>query len=136
MIYSEIEEETKWCLLLWVVWFVNMRPGSFLAIVFIWGSNSENAAKSAKGEDVRITQKGCNDKITLETCLSSSSFSYKPQNLRWIQRQERQFELVTLLLITKGILRGNWGKVWCYNIPRNVKLAEDVGPKATGSPIQ
>lgn len=40
----------------------------FPAIVFIWGSNSENAAKSAKGEDVRITQKECNDQITLETC--------------------------------------------------------------------
>lgn len=30
------------------MWFENMRLGSFLAIMFIWGSNSENAAKSAK----------------------------------------------------------------------------------------
>lgn len=50
--------------------------------------------------------------------------------------EARKFDLVILLLITKAFLKGNWGKLRHYNIPRNVKLAEDVRPKATESPVQ
>ena len=47
-----------------------------------------------------------------------------------------QFELVNFLLITESILGANWEKLRCYNVLCNVKLAEDVGPKSIGSPVE